>query len=337
MNISSLVFDTPSLEEKSSIFEKSLQNSLFEPLSDQLFFPYDLNIFTENFNNIMEKPLEANKKEKNLNNAIPSNESFNLFSDGPNNNNENKIFLSKKKTSINYSKHIFKKNRNNFFEKLIDERNNNESSIHYIDNFNIFKEINPIFEDRFSSKEDKEFTKHQFSSRNDSLLIKFKVIIGKTFINCLNKILKKLLKRRIKFYSFNYKKFTLNVSYNKNIFWLHEKIKNLLIYGGEKNQIKNKKSLTILENKRGNEKIEQIKNVLDLTYEKLIEKFYESKYFELLKNDQKIIEMDKNFKVVMGKSLLDKNGFINFIYSRKGNVMKVVKEKEINNNDKKSN
>ena len=128
-------------------------------------------------------------------------------------------------------------------------------------------------------------------------------------------------KRKIKFFSFNYKKFTLNVTYNQNKIWLNEKIKDLLILGDEPNQIKNEKSLKSLYNKK-DEVFNEIKNLLELTYKEIIERFYLSKYFEEFKKDKDILLLNENFQRVKNISILDKNGFIDFIYKEKGNIKK---------------
>ena len=128
-------------------------------------------------------------------------------------------------------------------------------------------------------------------------------------------------KRKIKFFSFNYKKFTLNVTYNQNKIWLNEKIKDLLILGDEPNQNKNEKSLISLYNKK-NEVFNEIKNLLELTYKEIIERFYLSKYFEEFKKDKDILLLNENFQRVKNISILDKNGFIDFIYKEKGNIKK---------------
>ena len=128
-------------------------------------------------------------------------------------------------------------------------------------------------------------------------------------------------KRKIKFFSFNYKKFTLNVTYNQNKIWLNEKVKDLLIFGDEPNQIKNEKSLKSLYNKK-DEVFNEIKNLLELTYKEIIERFYLSKYFEEFKKDKDILLLNENFQKVKNISILEKNGFINFIYKEKGNIKK---------------
>lgn len=292
------------------LFEKtnSISNPFFFANEDNNNSKFILNPFSYSEYN----------KENNLYEDKSEIQNSSIFSDTDNRKkkkiNENKILLNEKIYKNYNSKHIFKIDRNKIIKKINKQNNNTPSENTPINSLSKqpppslsnFLFINPL-----------NSTKNH---RCDTLLIKFKVIVGKTFINSINGRLRKLLKRKIKFFAFNYKKFTINVSYSKNICWLNQKMKDLLIYGEEKNQIKNKKSLKLLMNKRGNKEIEKIKEMLEISYEKFLEIFYESKSFEnLVKNNKEIIEMDKTFKKIMGKSLLDKNGFIEFMYSRKGN------------------
>lgn len=211
----------------------------------------------------------------------------------------------------------FKKNRNYLINNLnssIDNEKNSQFSKEIRINKNEFNEIN---KDSSNSK----------YMRCDSLLIKFKSSLGKWLIKIINQKLKRLkeknlLKRRIKIYAFNYKKFTLIVSYKKNKEWLNYKIKDLLLLGDEENQIKNRKSLKTLYNKKLNE-LKEIKDFLELKYQDIIEKFYYlSEDFNNFKNNIRIKELDDNFKKIMKISLFEKNGFIKFLLSRKGNIKK---------------
>ena len=157
--------------------------------------------------------------------------------------------------------------------------------------------------------------------RSDNFLIKFKTSLGKSFIHHINNKLKNLTKRRIKFYTFNYKKFTLNVSYTQNQIWLNETMKYLLTLGEDENQEKNKKALESIYKKKEAE-FNEIKFLLESTYKEIIERFYFSKYFEKFKKDEKIVKLNDNFTKIMNISLLEPNGFINFLYTRKGNQKK---------------
>jgi hypothetical protein len=197
----------------------------------------------------------------------------------------------------------FKKNRNNNNNNLLNE------------------EIKDIVEENKDIDENKN---NNDNIRCDSLLIKFKSTIGKWFINRINNKIKNLkdnsiIKRRIKLYSLNYKKFTLKVTYNQNKEWLKYKMKDLLLLGDEDNQVKNQKNINIIYKKK---ELSEIKNILESDYENIIQEFYLSDEFNKLKNDDKIKELNNNFIKIMKISLLDNNGFIQFYETRKGNNTK---------------
>lgn len=206
----------------------------------------------------------------------------------------------------NINKNSFEKNRNYF------NNNNNLSEIN-----NKEEQIN---EDLNNNNKKKYI-------RCDSLLIKFKSTLGKWYIKIINQKLKhlkekKIMKRGLKIFSFNYKKFTLNVSYTKNKRWLDCKMKDLLVLGDEENQNKNRKNLKSLFKKKF-EELNEIKDMLELRYRDIIEKFYclANEFYEF-KSDKKVKELDNNFKKIMDISILEKNGFIEFLETRKGNNKK---------------
>ena len=197
----------------------------------------------------------------------------------------------------------FKKNRNNNNNNLLNE------------------EIKDIVEE---NKDIDEKKNNNDNIRCDSLLIKLKSTIGKWFINKINNKIKKLkenstIKRKIKIYSFNYKKFTLKVTYSQNKEWLKNKMKDLLLIGDEDNQIKNDKSIKIIYKKK---ELNEIKEILELSYENIIQEFYLSDGFNKLKDDTKIIELNNNFNKILKICLLDNNGLIQFYETRKGNNKK---------------
>ena len=227
-------------------------------------------------------------------------------------------FLGKKTHLNEENKIIFKKNRNNLCNnifKTLNDKNDKSSSIN--DNNN----NNNLTNETSSGNSNNNNNNNKIAYSNircDSLLIKFKSFLGKSFITFLNDKLKKSAKRRIKLFSFNYKKFTLNVSYSENQKWFNEKMKDLLVLGSEPNQLKNEKALKSIY-KRKEEDFNEIKYLLELSYKEIIQRFYRSNFFENFKKQQKIIQLNENFKKVMNNSILDQDGFINFICSRRGN------------------
>jgi len=222
-------------------------------------------------------------------------------------NNEN--FVLKKSEEINKPLFDFNFLNENTFEK---ERNNIN---------------NDISEEKGKSKDgsNSDLISNK-NARCDSLLIKFKAILGKWFISNINnklELLRKnsIIKRRIKLYAFNYKKFTLKVSYSQNKEWLKYKMIDLLLIGEEENQIKNKKGIKTLFKKNLNE-LKEIKDMLQSPYEEIIKHFYSSEEFQKFKNNKRVKELDLNFEKIMKMSILENFGFIKFFETRKGNNRK---------------
>ena len=221
---------------------------------------------------------------------------------------KNYDFLGKKHYLENNDKITFKKNRN-YLNNLFFKTTSNKS------------ETNCISSDTSSNSLINKIILS--NKRTDTFLIKFKAFLGSSFIKYINNRIKEISKkkRKIKFYLLNYKKFTLNVTYNNNQKWLNEKMKNLLILGGEEKQKKNQKALNSLYRRKDVE-FNEIKYLMELTYKEIIERFYLSNYFEEFSKIEENIRLNEEFFKVMHFSLLEQNGFINFINSRKGNNKK---------------
>ena len=62
--------------------------------------------------------------------------------------------------------------------------------------------------------------------------------------------------------------------------------------------------------------------MLDSTYEETIKKFYKSDAFEKFRKNKRVKELNFSFSKIMGISLLEYNGFVEFIDKRKGNTKK---------------
>ena len=213
---------------------------------------------------------------------------------------------------------------------------NNEIN-NFLENYNYLNEYsskknrnylnNNLFEEKEKSKDDININLiSNKSNRCDSLLIKFKAALGKWFITTINDKLKflktnKIIKRSIKLYSFNYKKFTLIVNYTQNKLWLKCKMKDLLLLGEEENQIKNKKAIKSLYKKDIRE-LNEIKDMLESDYRDIIKKFYLSEEFIKFRDDPRVKELDINFKKIMNINLLNDFCFISFFETRKGNNKK---------------
>ena len=286
-------------------------NKMDEPdnfLSTLHYFNVNENMDKFLFEDLLKEENIKNMQYNNNDNKFYFNEEISPCENPKNN------FLGKKHYLNNDTKITFKKNRNNL------NNNNNIFNISIALNKKNDSNTHNLTNETSSSNNNNNKIMHS-SIRSDSLLIKFKSFLGKSFINYINNKLKNLTKRKIKFFSFNYKKFTLNVSYADNKKWLNQQVKNLLIYGDQPNQIKNEKALKSIY-KRKEKEFDEVKYLLELTYKEIIERFYLSKYFEEFKRDKKVIQLNENFVKIMGRSVLKKNGFINFIASRKGNKEK---------------
>ena len=272
-----------------------------------ILFPDKNGAFSDNFSSFKNIDFPIKIDELSESHDSFSNEDFNFGFD------HSEIFSFIKNNEINeinrcfdnynyLNENTFKKNRNNLNNNLLKDKENSNDAI------------------------DINLTSNK-SNRCDSLLIKFKAALGKWFINTINeklKLLKKnsILKRRIKFYSFDYKKFTLIVSYTQNKKWLKYKMKALILIGDEENQKKNKKAINSL-NKKNLIELNEIKDMLESSYEDVIKGFYLSEEFNKFKEDKRVKELDINFGKIMGINLLEEFEFISFFEKRKGNIHKV--------------
>ena len=288
------------------LFQTLIHNNLDDPNNIQTFNDFDEKDLLDNSNS------EEILIEEKIKCLEFNTESFDSLNEVCHSIENQKNYFLGKKTFFNNDEIIsHKKNRNylnnNIFKISIEQSENN--------NCNKTSETSNT---NHSIKEEKIYS----NKRCDSFLIKFKSYLGKSFITYINKRLKNISKRKIKFFSFNYKRFTIIVSYKKNQEWLHEKIKNLMVLGDESNQEKNQKSLRSLYRKK-EEEFNEIKALLELSYREIIEWFYSSKYFEDFKKDQRNIKNDENFKEIMNISLLEQNGFIYFLDTRKGNKERI--------------
>ena len=69
--------------------------------------------------------------------------------------------------------------------------------------------------------------------------------------------------------------------------------------------------------------LKEVKDLLETTYKDIIEKYYySSNEFNKFKTSDRVKELDNNFEKIMKISLLNKNGFIRFLETRKGNIKK---------------
>ena len=88
-------------------------------------------------------------------------------------------------------------------------------------------------------------------------------------------------------------------------------MKDLLLLGDEENQIKNEKGIKSIY-RRNLPELNEIKDLLESTYEDVIKKFYLSEEFNVFKEDKRVKDLNYNFSKIMKMSLLEKFGFIEF-------------------------
>lgn len=299
-------------KENKEIKDYYLYSNNFNKNEEPNFYFSHFHNYNENENT--DNSFEEYLKEEKIENLLYNNNNDNLFflnEDINSYESQQNYFLGKKhniNNNDNEEKIIFKKNRNNLKNNIFKiSKDKNDNTPHILTN-----------ETSSSNHKNNKNIITYSNFRSDSLLIRFKSFLGKSFINYINNKLKKITKRKIKLIAFNYKLFTLNVSYGENKKWLNEKIKNLLIMGIEYNQIKNEKALKSIYIRKEKE-FNEIKSILELSYKDIIERFYLSNYFQEFQKDIKNRLLNEQFKKVMNISLFEKNGFINFILSRKEN------------------
>ena len=164
-------------------------------------------------------------------------------------NNGDKEFISSKNLFQDFK--LLSKNNDSFGFDIFGESNESYDSIKLFstnnDDENSFQKNRNNFNNNLINDKENNYEENR-SKRCDSLLIKFKAFLGKWFITQINEKLldlrkKSILKRAIKFYAFNYKKFTIKVSYEQNKHWLMSKLEELLLLGDEENQIKKMKKV----------------------------------------------------------------------------------------------
>ena len=95
-----------------------------------------------------------------------------------------------------------------------------------------------------------------------------------------------------------------------------------------KYQKKNKEAIediaNFIEESENESKYEEVKFFFNMTLENAYELFYEDEGFRKFKEDEKVIRIDEEVKIINGVSLREKNGFIQL-------VKRELKENEVKN------
>lgn len=245
-----LNFNNISREESKISFDFCLKNELNNDISNKK---------TEYITNIKEETNSKNDINKyEINDDLISysnyyNDKILIINEDSNNNSDNNII----QLNENNNNLLLSKNENNNNLLLSNNENNNKKN-----NNNTFK---------ITSKDKEE--------RLDYLIKKFKTLVSEVLHIKLNKI------KKFKFYKMDSKKFTSVTSYKKNKIWFDRPISELLLKFNEKNE---KNINKLIESKH--EKYNEIKKILNSTYEE----FIFNNYQELNKEFQKFF--NENFK-----------------------------------------
>ncbi len=245
-----LNFNNISREESKISFDFCLKNELNNDISNKK---------TEYITNIKEETNSKNDINKyEINDDLISysnyyNDKILIINEDSNNNSDNNII----QLNENNNNLLLSKNENNNYLLISNNENNNKKN-----NNNTFK---------ITSKDKEE--------RLDYLIKKFKTLVSEVLHVKLNKI------KKFKFYKMDSKKFTSVTSYKKNKIWFDRPISELLLKFNEKNE---KNINKLIESKH--EKYNEIKKILNSTYEE----FIFNNYQELNKEFQKFF--NENFK-----------------------------------------
>ena len=245
-----LNFNNISREESKISFDFCLKNESNNDISNKK------TEYITNFNEETNSKKDINKYEINDDLISLSNfcgDKILIINEDSNNNSDNNII----QLNENNNNLLLPNNENNNNLLLSNNENNNKKN-----NNNTFK---------ITSKDKEE--------RLDYLIKKFKTLVSEVLHVKLNKI------KKFKFYKMDSKKFTSVTSYKKNKIWFDRPISELLLKFNEKNE---KNINKLIESKH--EKYNEIKKILNSTYEE----FIFNNYQELNKEFQKFF--NENFK-----------------------------------------
>lgn len=195
-------------------------------------------------------------------------------------------------------------------------------------------DLRPLFIVKIENEEDKILPQY---FKLDSCIKHYKVSITQFMVEVLNLYLKKYLDIKNQFQIPSSKKFTANTNYVDNFDFLFMSIKDILIIGlkDEEFQAVNNNNLIKIIYEDYSDKYEAIKNILELTYEKIIQAFYDdTKIFNKFKQSkftQFYNDENKGFPKQFKFSLVENYGFLDFIKNKslpRNNKDKVLLEQK---------
>lgn len=208
------------------------------------------------------------------------------------------------------------------FHSLIDHLNLNNSQF---ENNNIENEsvMNPdvpvrmqkIFTIQKNVNKSNSNTKEK-EKRNDYIKKYFKTYFSKFLKKLANEILKKsqLPKKfkKLKIYSPNSLSFTANTKKSDEYKFLSF-TENCKIKYQKKNKETIENIINFIEECEDESKYKEVKLFYNMTLEKAYELFYEDEEFRKYKEDERVIKIDKEVKVINGVSLREKNRFTQLV------------------------
>jgi hypothetical protein len=166
----------------------------------------------------------------------------------------------------------------------------------------------------------------EIEKRNDYIKKYFKTYFSKFLKKLANKVNKKsqLPKKfkKQKIYSPNSLSFTANTKKSDDYKFLSFTIQEILSYYKKekyknKYQKKNKETIenimNFIEGNENKSKYEEVKFFYNMTLEQAYELFYKDEEFRNFKEDERVIKIDEEVKVINGVSLREKNGFIQLL------------------------
>jgi hypothetical protein len=166
----------------------------------------------------------------------------------------------------------------------------------------------------------------EIEKRNDYIKKYFKSYFSKFLKKLANKVNKKSQLptkfKKQKIYSPNSLSFTANTKKSDEYKFLSFTVQKILsYYKKEKNKIKYQKKnketiediMNFIEGSENKSKYEEVKFFYNMTLEKAYELFYKDEEFINFREDERVIKIDEEVKVINGVSLREKNGFIQLI------------------------
>lgn len=227
-------------------------------------------------------------------------------------------------------------------EMVLDENVEHENQINenVVHNIEVYEKL--IFDiTKEEKRNNKPLPKYP---RIDDYKIYIRAKVNKYYIGLINDMITQSdlpaeLKKKI--HSPSYKKFTEKVKCSSTLADLQKSMNDILTLGYEtqKNQRQNRDNIQAILNHYRNypsRKVEEIVNLLNMTYERVIEGFYNSESFNTLIDDEVAKFYDEEFKRQKHYSLLEKNGLIRLFKghapNEEGKDQKLIGKKRKNSN-----